>query len=89
MHAEGLAEVLRSNDPVLLSWAEAVLADAGIETIVFDRHTAAIEGSIGALPRRLMVVDADPAHARRVLERAAPPGVEIAGFAKATGPSDA
>ena len=62
-----MREVLRSNDAVRLSWLIALLADAGIAAVLFDAHTSIVEGSIGALPRRLMVEDADHARALRVL----------------------
>jgi hypothetical protein len=62
-----MREVLRSNDAVRLSWLMALLADAGIEAVLFDAHMSIVEGSIGALPRRLMVEDADHARALRVL----------------------
>ncbi|WP_207459359.1 DUF2007 domain-containing protein [Azospirillum sp. SYSU D00513] len=62
-----MREILRSNDPVRLSWLTALLADAGIEVVVFDTHTSILEGSIGAIPRRLMVADEDHADALRVL----------------------
>ena len=62
-----MVELLRTNDPVRLSWLIALLADEGIAAEVFDVHTSIAEGSIGAIPRRLMV-DADhAARARRVL----------------------
>ncbi len=47
-----------------------MLADAGIETVVLDVYTSVIEGSIGAIPRRLAVIEADFDRARRVLEAA-------------------
>lgn len=65
-----MREVLRSNDPVRLSWLVALLADAGITAIVFDIHMSIVEGSIGALPRRLMVEDGDHARTLRVLGEA-------------------
>jgi hypothetical protein len=65
-----MKEVLRSNDPVLLSWVEALLADARIKAILFDLHTSILEGSISAIPRRLMVVDEDYERARRLIETA-------------------
>ena len=56
-----MKELLRTNDPVRLSWAQAVLAEAGIESLVLDQYTSLVEGSIGAIPRRLMVaVDDHP-----------------------------
>jgi Putative prokaryotic signal transducing protein len=63
-------EILRTNDAVLLSWAEAVLADAGIDAIVLDAHTATLEGSITAIQRRLMVADEDHGAALRQLDAA-------------------
>jgi hypothetical protein len=52
---------------VLLSWAEALLKDAGIPAVVMDRHMSVLEGSIGALPRRLMVAESDAGRARALL----------------------
>ncbi len=68
-----MVELLSSNDPVRLSWVTALLADAHIDAVVFDAHTSIIEGSIGALPRRLMVLDEDLMRARHVLETAGEP----------------
>ena len=59
-----------TNDMVRLSFLRALLADAGIAVTVLDGHTSAVEGSIGAIPRRLVVADADAAQARRVLAEA-------------------
>jgi Putative prokaryotic signal transducing protein len=65
-----MKEVLRTNDLVLLSYATHVLAEAGIEAVVFDAHISAVEGSIGAFPRRLMVHDDDIRKALRELGNA-------------------
>ena len=65
-----MVELLRSNDIVRLSWLTALLSEAGIEAIILDSHTSIVEGSIGAIPRRLMVRDDDAARARRVLAEA-------------------
>jgi len=54
-----MKELLRTNDTVRLSWAQALLAEVGIESIVLDHHTSLVEGSIGAIPRRLMVAERD------------------------------
>jgi hypothetical protein len=62
-----LKELLRTNDVVRLSWLVALLADQGIEAVVLDTHVSIVEGSIGAIPRRLMVREADEALARRIL----------------------
>lgn len=65
--ARPMKELLRTNNSVRLSWAQALLASAGIEAVVLDTHTSIIEGSIGAIPRRLMVGDGDHARARALL----------------------
>lgn len=65
-----MREILRTTDPVRLSWLVALLADAGIEAVVLDTHTSVLEGSIGAIPRRLAVADEDEAPALRVLREA-------------------
>jgi hypothetical protein len=65
-----MIELVRTNDLVRLSWLVALLADAGIDAIVLDEHTSNLEGSIGALPRRLVVLAEDAEAARRVLGEA-------------------
>ena len=65
-----MREVLRSNDAVRLSWLVALLADAGVVAVLFDTHMSIVEGSIGVLPRRLMVEDDDHARALRILSDA-------------------
>jgi len=65
-----MKELLRTNDPVELSFLEVLLRDEGIECIVFDAYTSLLEGSIGVLPRRIMVLDEDHSRARRVLQDA-------------------
>ena len=65
-----MKELLRTNDPVLLSFATALLAGQKIEAVVLDGHTSVLEGSIGAITRRLMVADEDHARAKRVIEEA-------------------
>lgn len=72
-----MIEVLTTNDPVRLNFAQAVLKDAGIETHVLDANTSALFG--GALPwvkRRLLVREADGDRARRLLAEALPSGDE-------------
>jgi hypothetical protein len=51
-----MIELIRSNDPVLISFATSLLADAGIEHDVADGYMSVIDGSIGAIPRRIMVL---------------------------------
>ena len=65
-----MRELFRSNDAVRLSWAQARLRDAGIESLVLDHHTSLVEGSIGAIPRRLMVAEKDHRRARALIAAA-------------------
>ncbi len=66
-----MEELLRTNDLVHLSWAQAMLAGAGIPFLLADLHTSSVEGGIDALPRRLLVPAEHLAEARRVLAEAA------------------
>lgn len=54
-----MKELLRTNDVVKLSWLQAYLTNARIESFVLDQYTSILEGSAGAIPRRLMVGDDD------------------------------
>jgi len=67
-----MKELLRTNNLVYLSFAQVVLKDAGIESLLFDSHMSVMDGSIGALPRRLMVADQEFARAQKVLADAEP-----------------
>ena len=59
--------LLQTNDPVLLSYSQSLLGDAGIECTVFDANISVLEGSIGVFPRRLIVAEEDLPRARHVL----------------------
>ena len=65
-----MRELMRTNDPVVLSLARTVLEDAGVLAIVADTHMSVLEGSIGMFPRRVMVVDEQFRAAREILEEA-------------------
>jgi hypothetical protein len=65
-----MKELLRTNNIVRLSWIQALLTDAGIGSVVLDQHTSLVEGSIGAIPRRLMVAERDHARALRLIAEA-------------------
>lgn len=62
-----MTELLRTNDAVLISYVQALLSQAGIEHLVADNHISILDGSIGAIPRRILVDDDDISRARRVL----------------------
>ena len=62
-----MRELVRVNDPVLVSAVGALLDGAGIRYTVLDQNMSVIEGSLGVLPRRIMVDDDDVPAARRVM----------------------
>jgi putative signal transducing protein len=59
--------LLRTNDLVLISAVEAILTGANIEYFVADTHTSVMEGSVGAIPRRVMVVARSSERARKLM----------------------
>jgi hypothetical protein len=63
-------EILRTNDPVLVSAVEALLNGADIPHILLDQNMSVLEGSLGILPRRLLVAEDHMRQARRLLEDA-------------------
>ena len=69
-----MVELVRSNDLVHLSWAQAMLAAEGIDCLLADAFMSGVEGNIGAFPRRLLVAADD-------LDRARAPLAEAAGAA--------
>lgn len=65
-----MVELLRTNDLVLISLIEAILREAGIDVFIADQHMSALEGSLGFLPRRVLVLEQDAAEARAVVAEA-------------------
>ncbi|MGI9392882.1 MAG: DUF2007 domain-containing protein [Parvibaculales bacterium] len=65
-----MKEVLRSNNAVWLSFSQALLQSEGIESVIMDTHASIMDGSIGALPRRLMVATDDLERALVLIENA-------------------
>ena len=62
-----MKELLRTNDPTVIAFASALLDGEGIDVFVLDANTSILEGSIGILPRRVMVADRDLFLARAVM----------------------
>lgn len=62
-----MKEILRSNDPTVIAFATALLSGEDIEFFEMDVHMSVLEGSIGVLPRRLMVRRQDAHMARAIL----------------------
>lgn len=63
-------ELLRTSDPVLVSFVEALLREQRIDYHVADINTSAVEGSIAIFPRRVLVADAEADAARALLVEA-------------------
>ena len=58
---------MRTNNPALLTFVEALLKEAGISYFIADRNISVVEGSIGAFPRRVLVAEDEEDAARRLL----------------------
>ena len=65
-----MKELLRTNDPVLLSYVSALLEEGDIAFMVADLNMSVLEGSIGVLPRRILVESEKIAQARTLLTEA-------------------
>jgi DNA-binding MltR family transcriptional regulator len=63
-------EIMRTNDQVLVSAVQALLKGAGIPHVVLDQNMSVLEGSLGILPRRILVDEDHSRSARRLLEDA-------------------
>lgn len=62
-----MKELLRSTDPTIIAYAKALLEGEDIDCFEMDVHMSVLEGSIGILPRRLMVADRDHISAEAVM----------------------
>ncbi len=65
-----MIELLKTNNMVTISFVEALLREQNIEYMVLDANMSILEGSIGAIPRRILVEDGAEARARRLLKDA-------------------
>ena len=54
-----MKELLRTTDPTIIAFAQMLLRGEGIAYFEFDVNSSILDGSIGILPRRLMVADYD------------------------------
>lgn len=62
-----MIELIRTNDAVVLSFVQSLLRDAGIACLVADQNMSVLDGSIGILPRRILVPDDDADEAKAIL----------------------
>jgi hypothetical protein len=65
-----MKELLRTNDPTVIALATALLDTEDIACFEFDVNMSILDGSIGILPRRVMVADRDLFMARAVMRDA-------------------
>ena len=59
--------LLRTTDPTLIAFAQALLSGEGIAAFEWDVHMSLLDGGISAFPRRLMVADRDFFMAQAIL----------------------
>ncbi|MBD9526273.1 DUF2007 domain-containing protein [Paracoccus sp. PAR01] len=62
-----MKELLRTTNPLLIARATDLLEAEGIPAFALDQHMSVLEGSLGILPRRLMVADRDHFMASAIL----------------------
>jgi len=62
-----MIELVRTNDPVVISFIEALMRDAEIKFLTADQNMSIMEGSLGVLPRRILVDEDDLERAKRIL----------------------
>ena len=65
-----MVEIVRTNDLVMVGFLQSLLENANIPVLVADMHMSALEGMIGAFPRRLLVPDDHADQARRLVREA-------------------
>ena len=62
-----MKELVRTNDLVLITLIEVLMKEQNIDYLVLDQNMSVLEGSVGAIPRRIMVLNDDLNQARRIL----------------------
>jgi hypothetical protein len=67
---DAMEELMRTNDPVLVSFVKSLLEQSGCQVFVADENMSVMEGSIGAFPRRVLVAEQDYEEGRRILVEA-------------------
>jgi hypothetical protein len=65
-----MIEIVRTNDLVMISLIESLLSESGVRYFIADQYMSSTEGSLGFLPRRIMVDSEQEAFARRTLREA-------------------
>lgn len=65
-----MIELMRTNDAVLISFVESLLRDSAIDFMVADQNMSVLDGSLGILPRRILVAEDDLREAKEILAQA-------------------
>lgn len=71
-YKDAMRAVLKTTDMLVADFAANLLSQEGIESVVFDTHASVMDGSMGFLPRRLMVADDDYSRAEALLRAVMP-----------------
>ncbi|WP_410176269.1 DUF2007 domain-containing protein [Stappia indica] len=69
MDKDYMVPLLKTNDMVLISYVETLLTEAGIGHLVLDGNMSILEGSLGIIPRRVMVIEDDLGAAIRLMRK--------------------
>jgi hypothetical protein len=65
-----MVEIVRTNDLVVIGFLQSLLEDANIHVLVADMHVSAVEGMMGAFPKRILVLEDDREEARSLIREA-------------------
>lgn len=65
-----MRDLITTNDPVLLNYVEVLLEDAGISVVVFDGNMSTVQGTLGAVQKRLAVPEDRWSDAGQILDEA-------------------
>lgn len=65
-----MKELLATNNLVTISFVESLLDDADIDFLILDQNMSILEGSLGIIPKRIMVTEASLRSAKQLLEDA-------------------
>ncbi len=60
--------LLKSNDHVYISWIKSLLNSNGINYFILDEEMSVMEGSITAIPIRILVDSKDIVKAKQIIE---------------------
>jgi hypothetical protein len=65
-----MKELVATNNPVTISYIESLLEDSNIDFLVLDQNMSILEGSLGIIPKRIMVTDEMHLAAKQLLQDA-------------------